>query len=937
MGDKHVRRWIIAGLLAGAASPAHASDKPLYQPAPAWVRPAPAIDGTALKPDAPLLLTFDQQARLADGMSWAYTDVATRLASPEVVTRAGTIRLPWQPAHGDLVVHRVEIIRGKQHIDLLAQGKRFEVIRREEQLDRMAIDGQLTATMAVEGLQVGDVLRLAASVTNREPALKGGMQAAVMLPVGESNPGFERARIVWPASAGVIWRSYAEGGKPVETVTAGEHEVLLAGPLPKPADLPADAPLRFRKLPLIEASSFADWRSVSATVAPLYATEGTIAPGSPLAGEVAAIAAGQKDPLQRTAAALQLVQEKVRYLYNGLENGNLVPQAPARTWALRYGDCKAKTLLLLAILRQLGIEAEPVLAHSTMGDLLSGRLPSAGAFDHVLVHATVGTESLWLEGTTTGSRYAGIRDVAPLRWVLPVRPGGAALLAVPARAPAQPTVAVALDLDQRAGLRLPTLIHATVTLRGPNAEGVGIAKTQGTKEQKDAAVQGLLNAMLGREVAVSGYALAYDPVAAVATVDATAVGSGFWRRRDDRWRMALDRTVSGLSFEPDRARAAWAAIPVATAAPDAMALTTRLHLPAGVAGFALDGDTALATTLAGSTISRTARLDADTVVAEERIASTGAEIAAADVPAERARVALAKKRLFEVVAPAALPPRWEVAEAGKRDGRFKPLLAAYAADIAADPKQARPYGNRANFLLGIFDWHGGLADLDRAIALEPSVPLYLQRAYVRDVVHDDAGRLADIRAARALDPGSLDALNLLATWDVDHDQRDAGLALLQERIDAGGENKVNAVVAKAELLARAGDRDGALALLDETIRARPGNATLLNSRCWTKGLLDTGLDTALKDCTRSIELADTSVAALDSRALIYFRLKRYDEALADLAAVLDQQPDLTSSLFLRGVIRARTGQAAAAKADLAAVAMTDPPLASERRRFGIVP
>nr|WP_277924558.1 DUF3857 domain-containing protein [Sphingomonas sp. CROZ-RG-20F-R02-07] len=919
------------------ASQADASDKPVYQPVPVWVKPAPAIDGATLKPDSPLLLTYDQQARLADGMSWAYTDLATRLASPEVVAQAGTIRLPWQPAHGDLIVHRVEIIRGSQHIDLLAQGKRFEVIRREEQLDKLAIDGQLTATMAVEGLQVGDVLRVTASVTDKEPALKGGMHAAAMLPVGESNPGFERARIVWPASGGVVWRSYAEGGKPIETTVAGEHEVLLAGPLPKPADLPADAPLRFRKLPLIEASSFADWRSVSATVAPLYATEGTIAPGSPLAAEVATIAAAQKAPLQRAAAALQLVQEKVHYLYNGIENGNLVPQSPAQTWALRYGDCKAKTLLLLAVLRQLGIEAEPVLAHSTMGDFLPGRLPSAGAFDHVLVHATVGTESLWLEGTTTGSRYAGIRDVAPLHWVLPLRPGGAALLAVPARAPAQPTVAVALDFDQRAGLRLPTLIHATVTMRGPNAEGVGIAKTQGTKEQKDTAVQGLLQAVLGREVAMSGYTLAYDPVAAVATVDATAIGSGFWRRRDDRWRMALDHAVSGLSFEPDRARTAWAAIPVATAAPDAVAITTRLYLPGGVTGFALDGDTKLTTTLAGSLITRTAALDAGTVLAEERMASTGAEVAAADVPAERARVALAKKRLFEVVAPADLPPRWEIAEAGKRDGRFKPLLAAYAADIAGNSKEARPYGNRANFLIGIYDWKGALADLDRAIALEPSVALYLQRAYVHNVVHDDAGRFADIRAARAIDPGSLDALGLLAQWDVDHGQRDAGLALLQERIDAGGENKIDVIAAKADLLARVGDHDGAVALLDETIRTRPGNAGLLNSRCWIKGLLDTGLDTALKDCTRSIELAETSVAALDSRALIYFRLKRYDDALADLTAVLDQQPEMASSLFLRGVIRMRTGQLSAAKADLAAAAVMDPLLAAERKRFGIEP
>jgi len=932
-----MRRWIIGLLLASVASQGKASDKPLYQAAPAWVKSAPAIDGTTLKPDSPVLLTLDRQLRLDSGVVSSYTEVATRMASPEVIGQAGTLRMTWQPAHGDLLVHYVEIIRGAQHIDVLAQGKRFEVIRREEQLEQRAINGELTATMAVEGLEVGDVLHVAATITDNEPALHGGMQAAGVLPVGEANPGFERVRLLWPTGAPVTWRSYAEGGKPVEATVAADHEVVLAGPLPKPADLPADAPLRYRKLPLIEASTFKSWSAVSATMAPLYVTNGTITPDGPLAAEVAKIAAAQIDPLKRAAAALELVQEKVRYLYNGMENGNYLPQSPAQTWTLRYGDCKAKTLLLLSMLRQLGLEAEPVLANTSLGDLLPQRLPSAGAFDHVLVRVVIAGESFWLEGTATGARYSNIRDTPPFHWVLPVRVGGAALLAVPARAPAQPSASIVLDLDQRAGINLPTLAHMTVTLRGASAESVGLAKTQGTKEQKDQAVQDLLSKLLDRAVAVSNYTLAYDPVAAEATIDATGVAGGLWRKRDGHYRAVLDKAVSRLAFEPDRGRPAWTAIPVATVAPDAVAVSTRLHLPPGVTGFVLDGDATLSTTLAGSVINRTAHLDLDTAVADERAAATGAEIAAADVPAERARVALAKKRLFEVVAPANLPQRWQDAEQGRRDGRFKPLLVAYAQAIADAPKEAAGYINRANFLLGIFDWRGALPDLDKAIALEPSVRLYVQRASVHQVLHDDAGRLADIQAARSLDPAEIGPVSMLATYYVDHGMRDAGLALLQERIDAGGENKTVLIENKAELLARAGDRDGAIALVDDAMKTRPGNADLLNSRCWIKGLLDAALDTALKDCTRSIELSETSDAALDSRALIYFRLKRYDDALADIDAVLEQRPDEASSLFLRGLIRSRMGQAEAANADLAAASTLQPLIAEERRRFGIVP
>ena len=135
--------------------------------------------------------------------------------------------------------------------------------------------------------------------------------------------------------------------------------------------------------------------------------------------------------------------------------------------------------MLLAILGELKIDAEPVLASSELGDLMPQRLPSAAAFDHVLVHATIDGRSYWLDGTGSGARYADINDTPPFRWVLPVRPAGATLMPVPLRAPTAPTIVATLDYDQSAGLRVPTLLHAVMRVRGPTAEMVGLAKTQG--------------------------------------------------------------------------------------------------------------------------------------------------------------------------------------------------------------------------------------------------------------------------------------------------------------------------------------------------------------------------------------------------------------------------------------------------------------------------
>ena len=931
-----MKRIVIGALLASAASVAQAGDLPLYKPAPDWVKPAPPVDTAKLDGDSPILLVLDSQNRLADGQVWSYQEMATRLASPDVVTQAGTITLGWQPAKGDLIVHKVEILRGGERIDSLAGGRKFTVIRREQQLEKLAIDGTLSATMAVEGLRVGDVLHLVASTTNREPALKGQLQTGTMMPAAPTKVGFSRALFSWPVGTDIHWKAYSPGTRTAVTTGGGFRTLTVMGPLPKPADLPVDAPPRFRALPVVEAASFADWNAVSSTMAPLYATDGLIVPASDLAREATTLASAGADPLHRAAATLQLVQEKVRYLFIGMENGNYVPQTPAQTWALRYGDCKAKTLLLLALLRDLKIDAEPVLASSSLGDMVPQRLPSAAAFDHVLVHATIGDKDYWLDGTGSGARYADITDTPPFRWVLPVRAAGAALMPVPLRPPATPMVVVTVDYDQRGGLRLPTLVHAVMRVRGPMAEMIGLAKTQGSKEQKEQLVGGMLSGFTGDTPAISDYTLAYDAAAAEAVVDANGIVTTRWKRNDKRYRMDLDRTVTQLTFEPDRARPAWQSIPVATGTPTMASITTRVLLPPGIDGFALEGDTSIAKPLAGTAIQRSTTLAGGVITVRDVVSTDGADIAPADVATTRAAVALAKSRLLRAVAPADMPSRAALAQVGRSDGRFKPILAAMTKAIAASPDDADGYVNRAAFLTGVYDWKAALPDFDRAVALDPGIDRLLQRGWAYRMLGDDMKAAADYTAALKLDPASLTAINALGEIDVDHGRRAAAIARIDERIDAGGEAKWDAMDTKAQLLARAGDRDGALAAIDQAIVAKPGNPALLNGRCWVKATLNVMLDTALKDCTRSIELSESSVAALDSRALVYFRMNRFDEAIADLDAVLDADDAVAGSLFIRGVIRNRRGKANG-NADLLAARTIVPQIDAEYKRWGIVP
>ena len=930
--------WLRIGAvcaLGAYALPACASDAPLYQPAPAWIAKAPAIDTATLDDRSPFILRYDNQQRLERGRVWNYIDTARRATTAQQLSEIGTVTVPWLPDKGDLIVHGAEIIRGTERIDLLKSGPRFVVLRREQNLEQRELTGALTATLAVQGLQIGDVLHVTLSITQADPALKGQVQSFVQLPADPFRAAFARTILSWPMADPVHWKVLADGVSPAQDVTAGFRTLTIALPLAKLPDLPNDMPARFARLPLLNTSSFADWAAVSRTMAPLFATDGLIPPGSPLAAEVARIVAADPTPLGRAERALELVQDKIRYLALGMNGGNYVPQTPVQTWDLRYGDCKAKTLLLLSMLRSMGIEAEATLARSRGGDAVSVWLPMPGAFDHVLVRATIDGKTLWLDGTSAGARLADINDTPPFRYVLPLRAAGATLLPIETHADARPTVDVALALDQRAGVDLPTLFHATMTLRGPQAAAINAAINQAGPKQKSEAIETMLQSYV-QDGQFADSSLRYDPVSGTAIATASGLLTTPWRSENKRLRQTLDRTVSAVSFEPDRARPTWREIPVATAGPQSIAFHGTTILPDGGKDYTLEGDQTLSGTLGGTQLHRTTRMADGTITVDDRADMTGIEIAPAAVAAERARVAVAQTRLLRVVAPANPQRRWDNLGTGHTDPRYAGIESAFAKAIAAHPETSSGLYGRASFRAGIFDRAGAIDDLGKGIAIEPSVDLYLMRAGLRYDLGQNAAALADAEAARALDPANSDAITRVATLQSDQGKSAAALALVQERVDLGGKDRFDYLATKAEIQADGGDVTGALATLDSAIAEKAGDPNLLNMRCWLKGTRSVGLDTALKDCTKAIELDDDPNAALDSRALVYFRLNRLDDALADLDAVIDAAPGQAGSRFLRGIVRKRSGKAAEGDADLRIARLLSPQIDRVYKRYGIV-
>lgn len=384
----------------------HASDESgsgiNFGPPDHWIRPqffnrqaANPSDSTA---DDQLLL-LEHQFNAAENESFIHFD--RRVLTMDGVQNDSTLKIDFDPTYETLIWHWARIWRGGQHLERLDSNS-VQVVRQEKDLDEAMLNGEKSAILVLDDVRVGDVIDCAYSLKGDNPVSSGHFSAVV--PVELEQPADRLlTRVLWPRGKNLYAIGHGCSVRPA-TVTSKDAVEFTWDFRNVPAVPIEDSlPAWFDPDQWVQLSDFRTWAEVNQWALKLFES----ANASPLSADLAEKIGEWKqipNQEQQILAALQFVQDEVRYF--GIEIGasSEKPTDPSTVFSRRFGDCKDKSLLFVAILRALGIQAWPVLVNSTVGRSIQSWQPSASAFDHCIAEIQSYGQTYFLDPTMTYQR-----------------------------------------------------------------------------------------------------------------------------------------------------------------------------------------------------------------------------------------------------------------------------------------------------------------------------------------------------------------------------------------------------------------------------------------------------------------------------------------------------------------------------------------------------
>ncbi|MGH9603327.1 MAG: DUF3857 domain-containing protein [Terriglobales bacterium] len=422
---------VTAALLVLAATLPAAAQQPWDGPAfsgdPAAMLMAASAVPVAGDVNVVILLREDRFYFEADGRSTRTSRMVYRVMNSAGAEGWAGVRAEYSPWYQELPSIRARVITadGVAHMldpATLGEGPAQDENSDQVYTDRRAIRGPLPAIAAEAVVEEETVLRETA------PLLPAGVVHEVYFAfnvprqralVEISHPASLPLRYTSQLLPSLQVRKEEKGGRIVLTMEIGAMDPI------KPIEslLPADV----AGWPKITFATGPSWQHIAEYYGRLVDQQLSSAD---LSRVVATATKGKKSRPEIVAAVLARLHQDVRYTGVEYAEAAIIPRSPKETLERRYGDCKDKAGLFIAMLRQAGIPAHFALLSTGPGQDVFADLPGMGAFNHAIVYAP-GTPDYWIDATAEDWRLGDLPPGDQGRLALIIAPETTALKKIP--------------------------------------------------------------------------------------------------------------------------------------------------------------------------------------------------------------------------------------------------------------------------------------------------------------------------------------------------------------------------------------------------------------------------------------------------------------------------------------------------------------------------
>lgn len=383
----------------------HAADSGQYtsqfsvKPTPDWVK-VRSVDTSFTIPldkisDGVFYRLVDDQIKISkDSTQHYYVRYVESIINPKGLDESSQIEIAFDPTYESLIIHDISIIRQGQREDRFGTAD-VSVFQREEDLEQRIYNGEVTFSAILQDIAVGDTVDFSYTIVGRNPIYQGlfsaGRTIVWSVPVQD-----QFHRVLWGKDTPLFYQAWNTEKKPVERIVGDDKEYEIHQHMVATSIYSSQSPSWFIPRANVYYSETKTWADVNEWARPLYANLGADDEVRAVATAIAQQGATKKDQL---GLALKYVQENIRYVGIEIGQNSHLPTPASETLQLKYGDCKDKTVLLLALLKELGISSMAALVNTDISESLVEVLPSVSRFDHVIVWAKVAGEVFWLDPT----------------------------------------------------------------------------------------------------------------------------------------------------------------------------------------------------------------------------------------------------------------------------------------------------------------------------------------------------------------------------------------------------------------------------------------------------------------------------------------------------------------------------------------------------------